>query len=320
MEGIFLGGSLLAAFVAGAVALFAPCCIVFMFPAYLAAAVRNRRWRLVPLTLTFGAGIALVLVPITLGIGLLTRPLLRFHGAVYGVGGLLLVVLAVFAATGKTWSLPMLKGSPDIQRTDSAGVFALGVFSGAASSCCAPVLAGVVTMSAVAPSTLSAAVIGMGYVFGMVFPLLLMTLWWDRSGLAASTRFKGREVVWSLGDRSFRTNTVNLAAAVAMAIMGAGLVVIALTGASLTSEVQAGMASWIQGRLAPVVRWLEPIPNWITALGLVGLAVAAISISGRRRPTLDDPDDQELDNREGHCHDQADDEAQIAGAGSRGGE
>ena len=46
MEGLFLGGSLLAAFVAGAVALFAPCCIVVMFPSFLAAAVRNHRWRL----------------------------------------------------------------------------------------------------------------------------------------------------------------------------------------------------------------------------------------------------------------------------------
>ncbi|MDR9452291.1 MAG: cytochrome c biogenesis protein CcdA, partial [Acidimicrobiia bacterium] len=83
MEGIFLGGSLFAAFVAGGVALFAPCCIVFMFPAYLAAAVRNRRWRLVPLTLVFAAGIAVVLVPVTLGIGFLTRSLLQFHGPIY---------------------------------------------------------------------------------------------------------------------------------------------------------------------------------------------------------------------------------------------
>ena len=55
MEGVFLGGSLLAAFVAGSVALFAPCCIMVMFPAYLAAAVRNHRWRLVPLTFVFAA-------------------------------------------------------------------------------------------------------------------------------------------------------------------------------------------------------------------------------------------------------------------------
>jgi hypothetical protein len=109
-----------------------------------------------------------------------------------------MLAMAVFAVTGKTWSLPMLKGSPDLRRTDSAGVFALGVFSGAASSCCAPVLAGVVTMSAVAPSLPMAAVIGLAYVFGMVFPLLVMTLVWDRSGLRQSRRIRGKDIRWSL--------------------------------------------------------------------------------------------------------------------------
>ncbi len=32
MEGLYLGGSLIAAFLAGSVALFAPCCIVVLFP------------------------------------------------------------------------------------------------------------------------------------------------------------------------------------------------------------------------------------------------------------------------------------------------
>lgn len=151
MEGIFLGGTLLAAFVAGAVALFAPCCIMVMFPAYLAAAVRNHRWRLVPFTFVFAAGVATVLVPVTLGLGLLTASLLRFHSVVYAAGGVLLLVLAGLSATGTTWSLPFLRSSPDITRTDSAGVYALGVFSGAASACCAPVLAGMLTISALSP-------------------------------------------------------------------------------------------------------------------------------------------------------------------------
>ena len=75
-------GSILAAFFAGTVALFAPCCIVFLAPSYLAAAVKNNRWRLLPLTFVFAAGLALVLVPITLGVSLLA-------GA---IGGLLYVV------------------------------------------------------------------------------------------------------------------------------------------------------------------------------------------------------------------------------------
>jgi len=160
MEGVFLGGSLLAAFVAGSVALFAPCCIMVMFPAYLAAAVRNHRWRLVPLTLVFAAGVATVLVPVTLGLTVLTQGLLRFHGVIYIGGGLLLLVLAGVAATGGTWSLPFLRSAPDLSRTDSAGVYALGVFSGAASACCAPVLAGVLTLSAVSPGLLTGIGIG----------------------------------------------------------------------------------------------------------------------------------------------------------------
>lgn len=314
MDGIYLGGSLMAAFLAGAVALFAPCCIVFMFPAYLGAAIRNRRWRLVPLTLIFAAGLAVVLVPVTLGVGLLTRPLLRYHGLFYGLGGLLLIVLAWLSATGKTWPLPMLKGSPDVQRTDSAGVFALGVFSGAASACCAPVLAGVVTLSAVAPSIPEATFIGLAYVFGMVFPLLVMTLLWDRSGLRDAQWLRGREVSWSLWGRGFRTNTINLVAAGALGIMGIGLIVVAVTGASLTSSAQVGFANWLEDRLLPVVEWLAPIPDWLVAIGLVAFAIAAVSISGRRREPLSSSTDEDAEE-ERVCHGQPNEEAAPAGSG-----
>jgi cytochrome c-type biogenesis protein len=298
MEGIFFGTSLLAAFVAGAVALFAPCCIVFMFPAYLSAAVRNRRWRLVPFTLVFAAGLALVLVPVTLGVGLLTRPLMRYHGLIYTLGGVLMLAMALFAITGKTWSLPMLKGSPDLRRTDSAGVFALGVFSGAASSCCAPVLAGVVTMSAVAPSLPTAAVIGLAYVFGMVFPLLVMTLVWDRSGLRQSKRIRGKDIHWSLRGWRFHTNTLNLVAAAAMGAMGLLFIFLAVTGASLVSKTQAGVGGWIEDLLKPVVDFLAPIPNWLGALILVAIAVGAVVLSGRKRPGTESDERNSDDNEE----------------------
>lgn len=283
MEGIFLGGSLFAAFVAGGVALFAPCCIVFMFPAYLAAAVRNRRWRLVPLTFVFATGIAVVLVPVTLGIGFLTRSLLQFHGPIYFLGGLLLLGLAVVSAMGVSWALPMLRNAPDIQRTDSGGVFALGVFSGAASACCAPVLAGVLTMSAIAPSLTQGVAIGLTYVFGMVFPLLIMTVMWDRLGLGDRPVFRGREVQWSLAGRTFTTNTINLVSAGLFAVMGIVLFVVAFTGESIAPTFQAGIGVWIEDLLMPVVRWMEPIPDLAVGVALLGIAIAAVAISGRRR-------------------------------------
>src|SRR5450756_569224 len=66
VSGLYFGGSLLAATVAGALALFAPCCISVMLPAYFASSFHNVR-RLVAMTFVFAAGIATVILPITLG-------------------------------------------------------------------------------------------------------------------------------------------------------------------------------------------------------------------------------------------------------------
>ena len=169
-------GSVLAAFFAGGVALFAPCCIVFLAPSYLAGAVKNARWRLLPLTFLFAAGLAVVLVPITLGVSMLAGAIAQYHAPLYWGGGVLMLALAGLALSGRMWSLPSFVRSPDTARGDSASFFALGVFSGIASSCCAPVLAGVMTLSALSGSTGGGLVLGLAYVFGMVFPLFLMAL------------------------------------------------------------------------------------------------------------------------------------------------
>ncbi|HIE22253.1 MAG TPA: cytochrome c biogenesis protein CcdA [Acidimicrobiia bacterium] len=304
MEGLYLGGSLIAAFLAGSVALFAPCCVVVLFPSYLAAAVRNSRWRLVPLSLIFGAGIAVVLVPVTLGLSILAQGLLRLHGAIYVAGGLLMLVLGYLAISGKNWMLPIMRGSPDVQRTDSGGVFVLGVFSGAASACCAPVLAGVLTLSTLAPSLAQGVGIGLAYVFGMVFPLVILTLFWDRWG--GRFRWGGRERRLRLMGREVVITTLDLTAALVYALMGVALIGIGITGTTLAPTSQATVGTWIEDVLTPIVRWLGPVPDAVIGLALVAIAVAAVLISGRRRsapPEVSDP------IPEGSCHDPEDQEA-----------
>ncbi|WP_226965968.1 hypothetical protein [Tessaracoccus defluvii] len=94
-------GGILAAFLAGGVALFAPCCIVFLAPSYLAAAAKNRRWRLIPLTFVFAAGLALVLVPITMGVSLIAGAIAKYHVVLYWAGGLLMIGLGLLALSGR---------------------------------------------------------------------------------------------------------------------------------------------------------------------------------------------------------------------------
>jgi cytochrome c-type biogenesis protein len=283
VSGVFLGGSLVAAFLAGSVALFAPCCITVLFPTYLAAAVRNSRWRLVPLTFTFAAGLAVVLVPITLGVGALTTALMRYHTTVYALGGLLMLIFAAVVVAGVRWSLPMLRSAPDVSRTDSGGVFALGVFSGAASACCAPVLAGVVTLSAVTPGLAGSAAVGVAYVFGMVFPLVVLTALWDRFG--GDTRFlRGRDVTYRIASRTVTSSTVDLAVAALFTAMGAVLLGAAVTGATLAPSAQAGAGRAIVARLEGVVAFLDPLPEPVAGLGLLALAIGAVLLSARRPP------------------------------------
>jgi len=304
-------GSVLAAFLAGGVALFAPCCIVFLAPSYLAVAVKNRRWRLLPLTFIFAAGLGLVLIPITLGVSLIAGTIAHYHQPLYYAGGTLMLALAVFTLSGRMVSLPSFVRAPDTTRGDSASFFALGVFSGLASSCCAPVLVGVMTLSALAGSPLGGMVLGFAYVFGMAFPLFVMALAWDRFHLGERKFLKARPVRIHLGTHILATNTVNLVVAGAFTVMGGFVMYLAGSG-KMTSG--PGFQVAFGKRLASTFSWVEKATAGVpeVLLGLVVLALAAVfvyaTLRDRKRggPPPSADDDLEPGDRPFHDEDSAD--------------
>ena len=271
-------GSVLAAFFAGGVALFAPCCIVFLAPSYLAGAVKNARWRLLPLTFLFAAGLAVVLVPITLGVSMLAGAIAQYHAPLYWGGGVLMLALAGLALSGRMWSLPSFVRSPDTARGDSASFFALGVFSGIASSCCAPVLAGVMTLSALSGSTGGGLVLGLAYVFGMVFPLFLMALVWDRARLGERRVLRPRVVRLRLNGRSLVATTSNLAVAAAFAVMGVFVIALAgredMSGGTALQEAASRTLTRVFGGIQD---WLSPFPEPVLAVVLFAVAGAFVA-------------------------------------------
>jgi cytochrome c-type biogenesis protein len=280
-------GSVLAAFFGGMVALFAPCCIVFLAPSYLAAAVKNRRWRLLPLTFVFAAGLALIMVPITLGLSLVAGTIAKYHAPLYYAGGALMLLLAAYSLSGHMWSLPSALRAPDTARGDSASFFALGVFSGIASSCCAPVLAGVMTLSALSGNPAGGVLLGLAFVLGMTFPLFLMALAWDRLRLRDKPWLSARAVRLRLPGRVIHTNTVNVAVAVAFAAMG-GFIIYLAGAERMTSGpgFQAAIGRWLSRQFDQVQQWLNPVPEPL--LGLLVLAIAGLlvwaTLTDRRRP------------------------------------
>lgn len=303
MTDLLTTGSVLAAFFAGGVALFAPCCIVFLAPSYLAVAVKNRRWRLLPLTFVFAAGLGLVLVPLTLGMSLLAAAIARYHQILYTAGGILMLALAAWSLTGRMWSLPTFLRTPDTRRGDTASFFALGVFSGIASACCAPVLVGVMTLSALSGSPIGGLALGIAYVFGMVFPLLVMALLWDRFRLGERRFLQAKPVTIRLPRQHvLHTNTINVGVAIAFAIMGVFVLYLADTG-SMTSGpgFQVAIGSGLSVVFAQLQQWLAPVPEPVLGLGLLLLAAGFIWATLRRRDPLPTAPSTH-DSAGGHCH------------------
>lgn len=308
-SGVFFGGSVAAAVIAGMIALFAPCCVSVMLPAYFAASFHNRRL-MVAMTLLFASGIATVIVPIALGASLVRRVLLGGHSAVYIVGGLMLVALAVFTLTGGTIRLPSPGGRPTGR--GPLGVYALGLFSGVASSCCAPVLAGVIALSGVTGSFLRASGLGLAYVFGMVAPLLVIALLWDRFDWKSSRLFQSRRITWRIGRFSRTISGTALASGILLAGMGGWALAAAAQGGMRAASTgwQGRMLLWLQRQGRTVSNVLDRLPGW----GLVGAlltVVATLAWLGARQvgwlqpstPTQD-PADEDTDHEQQQEHTQ----------------
>ncbi len=300
MGDLLTTGSVLAAFFAGGVALFAPCCIVFLAPSYLAVAVKNRRWRLLPLTFVFAAGLALVLVPITLGMSLIASTIANYHAPLYYAGGALMLALAGLSLSGRMVSLPSFLRAPDTTRGDSASFFALGVFSGIASSCCAPVLVGVMTLSALSGSAVGGATLGLAYTFGMVFPLFVMALLWDRFRLGERRFLQARPIRLRVAGKVLATNTVNLAVAVAFAVMGGFVIYLANTGQMTGGPgFQVSIGKGLSEVFVRIEKWTDPVPEPVLGLAVLGLAAVFVVATLRDRHHTD----QSTGEEHGHaCH------------------
>ncbi|OGE25172.1 hypothetical protein A3H85_02635 [Candidatus Daviesbacteria bacterium RIFCSPLOWO2_02_FULL_40_8] len=174
MEGALFQTSLIAAFVAGIVALFAPCCISFLLPAYLGNVFKEKE-KVVLMTLVFGLGIFVVMMPAVLGVAALSKALFVYHNTIYFLGGFVMLISAVITFLGLKLPMPSF-GHSTGGKTDVLSIFTLGIFSGITSACCAPVLIGILTLTFLSPNFLGALAIGGMYVLGMVMPLLFIAV------------------------------------------------------------------------------------------------------------------------------------------------
>lgn len=175
---LLFGVSLTASFLGGMVALFAPCCITFLFPSYLATIFKERS-RIVLLTLVFAVGLGSILVPVALGMKMIVSFFDQFHTTTYLLGALFMFLLGLMTLFDKKLMLPLPHFTMPTKTTVTS-TYILGLFSGITSSCCAPVLFGAITLSSLSPTIFTSLIVSLVYVLGIVFPLFFLSLFYEK--------------------------------------------------------------------------------------------------------------------------------------------
>src|SRR6266545_3603438 len=124
-----MAGSLAAAFAAGMVAFFAPCCAGVMMPAYLAAIGGGRRMRVARLTAVYVAGVSVVVLPITLGAAALASYVSKWHPQMFTIGGLMLGIAYVAGMMTPLIPLALVYGKARNRVRDPKLTLRLGAYA-----------------------------------------------------------------------------------------------------------------------------------------------------------------------------------------------
>lgn len=250
--------SLLASFIAGMVALFAPCCITFLLPAYFANVFKEKK-RVVLMTFIYSLGIFTVMLPVVLGARALTQVFFNFHDQTYVIGGIFLVFVGFSTLLG--FKLPMPNFNFTKKAEDPLSTYILGIISGITSACCAPVLIGVIALSSLSPTTAQSLLVGFFYVLGMVTPLYLASLFIDKRNLLEKPIFRRpfREVTF-LGKPHMITVS-NLISFIMFAGMGVLIIFLALSGKLAMNRSEESVTQMIQSVAVSVTSFVQKIPG-----------------------------------------------------------
>jgi cytochrome c biogenesis protein CcdA len=273
MHQVLFGTALLTSFLGGVVALLAPCCVSVMLPAYFATGF-SRRTGIAAATFAFAAGVATLIVPIGLGASAISAALPAHHLLIFSVGGA--AMLAGGAAVLAGWK-PMLP-MPALRSPSGHGyaaAYSLGLFSGIASACCAPVLAGVVVLTGSTASFGAAVAVSGTYVAGMVAPLTVLALAWEGRDWGSSRLLAGCRVRLGVGRVRREMPLGTAASGIVLLAMGVLTLVTAVTGPSMSSAGwRESMTAWLQHASSVTARALSWLPGWAVLLMLAALAAA----------------------------------------------
>ncbi len=271
--GIVATASLITAFLAGVAGLFAPCCIGVLLPSYLASVFRTRT-KIFLMTFVYYLGLLTVFLPLGFGIASLGGLFRDYHGVFFTLGGLFMIVLGASLVLGKSMMVPVHVHPKISKNHNFLSLYVLGIFSGIATSCCAPVLAGVLALSAMPGSWILGGAYALAFVTGMVVPLFLVAMFMDRTKLLDHFLKLKRPVHYSVFKRSVTVYLSNLVSGTLYLLIGIFIVLFERSEpAVFGARYQVDINLWAAETTRSVSRFTDRIPEG-------GWAVIFVAIFG----------------------------------------
>src|SRR3989344_5245346 len=264
-----VGTSLIAAFVAGGAALFAPCCITVLLPSYLGNIFREK-YKIFFMTFVFFLGVATVFLPIGLGASFLAQAFSKYHNIIFSVGGIFLVMLGITMLLGKKFSTPT--SVRDGMKKHVSSIYVLGIFSAIATTCCAPVLAGVLTLSMASGTIAWGVLYTLAYVVGMTLPLFIIAAFLDKFNLTEKFTGIKKTIPMKIGSFSWQITISELISGLIFLLMGGYITYLAFSNKLFThSSYQLEMNLWNAKFLGAINGFVTLIPEYVWAFTFIGI-------------------------------------------------
>ncbi len=275
---LLISASFIAAFIAGIAALFAPCCVTILLPTYLASIFKQRSTVFL-MTFIYFLGLLTVFLPIGLGAVFITQFFSSYHSLIFSIGAVFLIFLGTFLLLGQQFSLPF-SVHPELKRASVGSVFTLGIFSGVATTCCAPVLAGVLTLAALPGSFLLGGAYTLSYVLGMVVPLFILATVLDRGKFTKKFFAFRRSVSYSLFGKQVRLTLSNLFSGAMFLILGIIILTLARTnGLTSHASYQVSINIYLTKFIQFISIYTKFIPEPLWALIFVSIFLILTKIA-----------------------------------------
>lgn len=262
------------AFFGGVAALLSPCAAMLL-PAFFAYAFGRSRATLAGRTLLFYLGLLLTLVPLGLGAGAVGGLLTTHRDTLTLIGGAVLIVFGLMQALGVPLPVPGVRDGATRDPRGAVGAVLLGATYGLAGACTGPLLGAVLTVAAVSGSPGYGAALLAVFGLGMVVPLFVLALIWQR--VEPKRRWQPRRI--AVG--RFTTSWPGIVSGVLFIGIGVLFIVTDATaslGGILDATTQYRVESWLGDAGSAVPDFVA-----VAALAAIVGGIAVAMLRGRAR-------------------------------------